>query len=135
MRALISLYHQTESFITPANLSDVIDEVFIYKRDTPTAIYGRFDQRRSELERELKERSALPRVGDGKNMQRPTYIGETGPTVQFSQNEELREVQVMYALYGIEDQGQPGYEVLEEEHERIQKHLKEDRESKVQTRD
>lgn len=128
MRALISLYHKADGFITPETLSERIDDAFIHK---PMARSYTFSEERkyADLWDELIERRALPKIGDGKSMLRKTSSMPMDGRRQWSSSEDVRENAAKNALYGIVDSGKPGLEVLEEEHERIQDYIKKDKEA------
>ncbi|KIP12845.1 hypothetical protein PHLGIDRAFT_113433 [Phlebiopsis gigantea 11061_1 CR5-6] len=126
MRALISLYHNADRFITPATLSQSIDEAFIKKVDQ---YYSSNEISRSELEYDLKDRRALPRIGEGKEQLANKQIATDQRNI-WSGQESVRENEVRSALFGMTGRGRPGWEVLEEEHERIQQHIRTDREAK-----
>lgn len=130
MRALISLYHQTESFITPTNLSDTIDEVFIYSRERLGILHpSKPELSQNDLWRMLRERRDQPSVAASDARTWRTNAASNGRyTGQWSESQTVREQQVVHALYGVEGVGKPGLEVVEEEHERIQAHIRRDRE-------
>ena len=135
MRALISIYHQTESFITPANLDAIIDDAFIYRHNDLSMMIGNEKEKdMSTLRRELAARRDMPRIGDAKNMLKnppvPMYSSRDIGT-PFSSPTHPREQQVSYALYGLERDGLPGLEILEEEHARIQRYRREDKEQQA----
>jgi len=121
MRALISLYHQSESFITPENLSERIDHAFLSKdmhvrAFTPNASLP-------DLRRSVKERRNAPRIGawdDQSNLF--SYRSEVG----WSDTNSSREKSVIEALYGVYQSGKPGLEVLEESGERIEQNILDD---------
>jgi hypothetical protein len=123
MRALISLYHQSESFITPENLSARIDQAFLGQESlarvaSPNATL-------TDLRRIIQKRKENPRMGvwgdDRYLSQRPEQMAP-GWSGGFS----FREQSVMNALYGVDQGGKPGLEVLEESAERIQQDLEDD---------
>ena len=130
MRALISLYHQADTFITPKNLSQRIDEAFIPSiREDSGQAYLMFTTRPVIKTKELKEllegQRKAPRAtgpdrelkGGGMSDCRSTWSGQ----------KKKRERKVIEALYGVEAErgGQmlPGLEVLLEERSRLEKDL------------
>lgn len=124
MRALISLYHQTEKFITPENLSREIDIAFIERPDAMAGMLEREVLLR-DLRSDLAKRRVLPKMGESVQL-KPTAANND--MITWSQRKDAREQAVINALYGIEDIGKPGLEVLEEEEERIQEYIRRDRE-------
>lgn len=111
MRALISLYHQTDTFITPENLSERIDEAFTGETreetlmsqqpgiDTLNTFYKQMKIAPKFTERDREKRN----FGDG-----------TWSSSAYSR----REWKVIEALYGVDASGNlepmPGFETLEE---------------------
>ncbi|KAF5370088.1 hypothetical protein D9758_001269 [Tetrapyrgos nigripes] len=115
LRALISLYHQTDTFITKENLSDRIDEAFIrkdFRLDNAAGTPGM-----KALREEVQRRRAAPRFSEWEmeRGQAPTRPGDGGA---WSTNLSLREWKVIEALYGVDSSAQnrtlPGLESLEE---------------------
>ncbi|EKM59694.1 uncharacterized protein PHACADRAFT_250355 [Phanerochaete carnosa HHB-10118-sp] len=132
MRALISLYHQAENFITPENLSAQIDEVFVY-RPQRSAMSAERETLLKDLRSELLERRTLPKMGEGKSVYSSVrQQQQQSERESWSRAKSTRETRVMHALYGTEDAGKPGLEILEEEEERIQAHIRRDREQRQQ---
>jgi len=136
MRALISLYHQADSWITPENLLQKIDDAFV-----PQA--------------HLYQSLALP-AAEGitlyqlKDIQQATLAAPKMAQLEFDtaarqrpagglwsdKNKSKRERQVFEALYGVEvtstNNGQqvlPGLEVLEEMEDSLTKSREEDKKS------
>jgi hypothetical protein len=115
LRALISLYHQTDTFITKENLSERIDQAFIQKDlklELMTGIPGM-----KALKEEVQRRRAAPKFSehDMETGQGPSRPGEEGT---WSSNLTLREWKVVEALYGVDSsdmkRSMPGLESLEE---------------------
>lgn len=115
MRALISLYHQSRDFISPANLSDKIDEVFakdFYANSTSFAAYW-------NLVDMVSERKNAPVIGNPNTREQIQPHGwATGPAAK-------REQMVFDALYGV-DGDMPGLETLLDEEGHIHEASKED---------
>jgi hypothetical protein len=108
MRALISLYHQSKDFISPANLSDKIDEVFakdFYANSTSFAGYW-------NLVGMLMERNNSPVIGS------PHTRDQLQPHRWFVGPAAKREQMVFNALYGV-DEDMPGLETLLDEEGKI----------------
>jgi hypothetical protein len=125
MRALISLYHQADTFITPENLSRRIDDALTNNQHnssfyTPTTTI-------QDLKNLVNDRRNLPKFtehDDSHPMPRGSNYGTMGP--DWEESEALREQRVSEALYGVDADGKPGLESLEEAAERIQQNLAEE---------
>ncbi|KAI3612495.1 hypothetical protein WG66_010020 [Moniliophthora roreri] len=107
-RALISLYHQSDTFITPENLSSKIDEAFIRKDkelfvDVVTP---------KDLKNLMNEKLRAPKFREWNRDKR----GITGG--QWSAQTTHREWRVIEALYGVDasdrHNAMPSLEALEE---------------------
>ncbi|KAF8665702.1 hypothetical protein AX16_000154 [Volvariella volvacea WC 439] len=129
MRALISLYHQADGFITPENLSQRIDEAFLSSDpqsmiNTPVTV--------KDLNTILVDQRAAPKLSQwehGSIMN--TRLG--GSETSWSSRRSVREQKVIEALYGV-DLSQPnailpGLEVLEESKEAVERTIREDLEA------
>ncbi|GJE84625.1 hypothetical protein PsYK624_007010 [Phanerochaete sordida] len=126
-RALIALYHQAETFITPENLEAEIDEEFIYR---PLRHPGGLEREvlLRDLRSDLASRRMLPKVGDGKaSMMHSRTQAQAADSYAWSGQKAPRDIRVMNALLGLEDVHKPGLEILEEEEERIQEHIRRDK--------
>ncbi|KAI0802109.1 hypothetical protein BC629DRAFT_1438639 [Irpex lacteus] len=129
MRALVSLYHQAGDFITPESLDREIDYAFHDQRDILQAFSDRREKGYTELQLELSERRALPKLSSGVVERNVMDYQSSGISYDssWSAKQEERARQLKAALYGTEPSDEvplPGYEVLVEDHERIQKLLK-----------
>jgi hypothetical protein len=116
MRALISLYHQSKGFISPANLSDKIDEVFakdFYANSTSFAGFW-------NLADMVLERKAAPVIGD------PRIQEQVEPQRWSARPAAKREQMVIDALYGV-DEDMPGLETLLDEEAKIREAAEEDK--------
>jgi len=123
MRALISLYHQSDSFITLENLSARIDQAFLDQE--PLSRVSAPNATIPDLKRMANQRKSAPRIGiwdDSRYLsQKPAQM-----TQDWSGGLPYREQRVIEALYGVERGGMPGLEVLEESGERIEEDIAED---------
>lgn len=119
MRALVSLYHESDLFVTPSNLSATIDQEFVHKSSQQTGITHGDDLNYADLEKQYRSRKALPKIGDSR------VVGELDPVKpkEWSASRNMRESQVMRALYGLDVGRRPGLEVLEEESDRVRKEI------------
>jgi len=124
MRALISLYHQTQTFITPDNLSERIDAALT--DNELTNMYNNPTTRLEDLRNMVRDRRVLERFTEPEDAYTMPEMrfGTMGPA--WEETKALRERRVVQALYGADAYGTPGLEVLEESAERIQQSLAED---------
>jgi hypothetical protein len=129
MRALIELYHQSNTFITPENLSRRIDEAFI-DPDTHSSLAAvkrkmMHDNYRT-LTDQVQERRRMPRIGS-----MPPPIGMTTQDLLWSRSRTTREATAQAALFGTSEWAfqRPGLEELQAESEEIQEQLQEDQEN------
>ncbi|EPT02871.1 hypothetical protein FOMPIDRAFT_23495, partial [Fomitopsis schrenkii] len=125
MRALVSLYQQSDHFLTPSNLSETIDKEFVVK-----FAMGTGDSRGEELDyRDLREQQskleASPKIGDLRVAADTSAVAvpTLEPAGNWSGSRNSRETRVLRALYGLEVGRRPGLEVLEEERERVRKQI------------
>ncbi|KAF8897310.1 hypothetical protein BD779DRAFT_1490145 [Infundibulicybe gibba] len=127
MRALISLYHQSDTFVTPENLSQRIDEAFLPESPTAT-IHTSVTLK--DLENALTDRRTAPRVSewDMESVGRTLLPGDAD--IGWSALRAAREMKVIEALYGVDTTNPravfPGLEVLEESADSIQENLNDD---------
>ena len=123
MRALISLYHQADSFITLDNLQQRIHLSFL--NSDPLARVMSNNLTYADLRRLVDERRTAPRMGAGND--NPTHIPlPVQRETLWSERSTGREMRVFQALYGVDADGKPGLEVLEESKERIEQNILED---------
>ena len=127
MRALIGLYNQAGSFITPQTLDRAIDEAFLTNREFMVSGTDKRERSHSDLIQDLEKRRANPKLSNGESddVNEIDYGGYEEGSWSSKMPERVRQLKA--ALYGTEpstDMPKPGYEVLVEEHERIQKLLK-----------
>ncbi|KAF8333329.1 hypothetical protein F5887DRAFT_935972 [Amanita rubescens] len=134
LRALISLYHQADTFITLENLSQRIDDAFVGPlRHAPmdAVIQQQTDfMTLKRLENELQRQRMEPKVMEP-DMERGRNSSNNG--VSWSGRTGSRDEKVMEALYGVErgQDGQilPGLDVLLEERERLEEDMEADRQA------
>lgn len=119
MRALVALYHQAETWITPENLLDKIDEAFVPA--TSTDLLDALGQRAvsyEEIEKARRSMALSPKMAvweKGGN----AFVDTRPKTAKsWSDNREKREMKVIEALYGVvttaDARVMPGLEVFEE---------------------
>ncbi|KAG5654475.1 hypothetical protein H0H81_001974 [Sphagnurus paluster] len=115
LRALIALYHQAETFITPENLSQRIDEAFLFSNNDPYTKPSVPTVK--DLESTLAQVRTAPKIAewDQETLREREYHGATQ---RWSGVKTGRELQVVEALYGVNaaELGKtlPGLEVLRE---------------------
>jgi hypothetical protein len=101
MRALISLYHQSDSFITPENLSQRIDDAFV-----PQKLSSRLDRRNvtlQDLKGVLDAQRKAPKVSDwDQEAAVSRQYTDTSNMGQWSSLKTSRELKVIEALYGVD---------------------------------
>ncbi|KAF9076406.1 hypothetical protein BDP27DRAFT_1313273 [Rhodocollybia butyracea] len=120
MRALISLYHQSDTFITPENLSERIDVAFTgSSRDT--ALASPYLQAGLETLRLFyKQANAAPKFSEWDREREKIAVKKTtqGKTDWNAAQYSEREWKILEALYGVDASGHtdplPGLEALEE---------------------
>jgi hypothetical protein len=118
LRALVSLYHRSESFITRENLESAIDHAFLDQTEMSGS--SQYNEKHFlDLQNELNERRSYPKFGDTKGAS--TGGGSYGFVPWSTGERSGREVEVQSALYGTDTTGAPGLELLQDEEERIQK--------------
>jgi hypothetical protein len=110
LRALISLYHLSSTFITPANLSDRIDRAFTDARNATTLTTTIYSH--AELQERVKVKRNENPVGTGKAQYRGVFLDYTGRT--WSDKRGVRQRRVANALWGTETDGKPALETVQE---------------------
>ncbi|KAF8974600.1 hypothetical protein BDZ97DRAFT_1911768 [Flammula alnicola] len=143
MRALIALYHQADTWITPENLLERIDKAFVpagvsNKQMDPLEIgsYSRvnYGVTFDEIETTKRVMHEAPKMAQwdahaGASL-KPKY--QFAVTETWSANRAVREQKVIEALYGVvttrDAKLLPGLEVLQETAEARKKHRENDRE-------
>jgi hypothetical protein len=131
LRALISLYHQSDTFITQENLLDKINEALIPQnkdystRQTMPGIEKMYEA--------LAERRKFSKVGPPLEVTgAPAAVGisSSSPNGTWSSGRHARERRVIEALYGVDmsnpEKVKPGLELLEGVVEGLDKEAAED---------
>lgn len=130
MRALISLYHQTETFVTPENLQDRIDQTFASEDPNDllqsTSDFISFTDLKDKA-MDLREAPKMSQWNPHANTSRRTQVAG-----KWSHIRRRRELKIIEALYGVDvthsGNVMPGLEVLEESAETLMKNEREDME-------
>jgi len=119
LRALVSLYHQSRSFITPENLDEAIDRAFA---ESPSVRV--FENRRMadwpSLRLEVKERDRLSKFGLPETLNSMLSMYEVG----FYEEREKRVERVFDAMYGTWETDKPGLELVQDTWEDVENRLK-----------
>jgi len=125
MRALVELYQTTPEFVTLETLDETIDRVFATQYASPLLNAREISYK--ELHAYTRRRKMLPKIGSGaKSASERDFAEDTG---MWSETKSMREKRVWKALNGMEGGRLPGFDMLKDEEERIQEHLKRDRQS------
>ncbi|KAI0316710.1 hypothetical protein OF83DRAFT_1172637 [Amylostereum chailletii] len=106
LRALISLYHQTESFVTPENLERKITDTFVYNPDIHKGVEGPF-MGWSDISSQARDRLKMDKLAH--------------PDTN---------VQVFEALYGTSHGKKAGLETIRESWGQLEERLNGDREER-----
>ena len=126
MRALISIYHQSENFITPENLSEMIDDAFIYNIRYPESVESDY----YALEGVVAAQKRKPKVGMGVMAVRDTVDQDE----MWSASRPKRETLLLNALFGTEGKFKPGLEMVEDEFDRVKAKLEEEKQEQAKRR-
>jgi len=139
MRALISLYHQADSWVTPENLLEKIDEAFSRSGSGSLAISaGREENMVSVLDMKnyVKVRRDAPKMSQWDTS---SSVGDSAISQWSESGKSRRDLKVLEALYGatafdhssttVSQQFLPGLELLQEWGESALKDHNDDRES------
>ncbi|KAF9468946.1 hypothetical protein BDZ94DRAFT_554390 [Collybia nuda] len=118
MRALISLYHQADTFITPENLSQRIDDAFVPQK--PDSRLDRRNVTLKDLKGVLDAQRKAPRVSDwDQEAVVSRQYSDAAEMGQWSSLKTSRELKVIEALYGVDTTHPrkilPGLDVVLEE--------------------
>ncbi|KIJ70323.1 hypothetical protein HYDPIDRAFT_105030 [Hydnomerulius pinastri MD-312] len=120
MEALVSLYHQTDRFITPENLSEAIDEAF-------TRRGGFADEQKkhslAEIYQMRQYQKESPKFFLGRDEHYPSmYDSETmGPG--WTESKAKRVNRVYQALMGTQKDGKPSWTAVKENAERVKSQI------------
>lgn len=123
MEALVSLYHQSNSFITAENLSAVIDQAFTQPMNIDE------DQRKhtvAELFRMKQQFRESPKffLGRDDNFSLTHSSGDMGPG--WTESRSRRIERVHRTLMGTQKDGRPSWLALKENSERVKSQLDKD---------
>ena len=121
LRALVALYHQSQSFVTAEKLDEAIDSAF-----ADAAGVRVFGTRRLDwpgLRLEVKERERLSKFGLPETLGSALSLYEVG-----REDREGRVEQVFDAMYGTWQTDKPGLELLRDTWEDVEERVKGERE-------
>ncbi|KAH9007098.1 hypothetical protein EDB86DRAFT_2869994 [Lactarius hatsudake] len=121
LRALVTLYHQSKSFITPENLDESIDRAFLEVHGMRPFGHRKIDW--PSLRLEVKERERLSKFGLTETLTSTLGMYEAG-----YEEREARVEQVFDAMYGTWQTNKPGLELLQDTWEDVEQRLKEEEE-------
>jgi hypothetical protein len=121
LRALVALYHQSESFVTLENLDEAIDRAFADAANVRVFGTQRLDW--PTLRLEVKERERLSKFGLPETLGSALNMYEPG-----WEQREGRIEQVFDAMYGTWRTNKPGLELLQDTWEDVEERLKGERE-------
>ncbi|KZT26921.1 hypothetical protein NEOLEDRAFT_1044329, partial [Neolentinus lepideus HHB14362 ss-1] len=123
IRALISLYHQADRFITKENLDEAIDTAFT--RPTRISSVFRDEANYGELELQVIRRRQSPKTADWRVSDRASA---TIPDQNWRDSTKTaREIAVAEALFGTAHANKPGLDALGDHSKRIEKLLENER--------
>jgi hypothetical protein len=117
LRALVSLYHQSESFVTLENLDEAIDRAFA--DSASVRVFGNQRLDWPALRLEAKERERLSKFGLPETLTSSLSMYEAG-----CEEREGRVEQVFDAMYGTWETTKPGLELLQDTWEDVEERLK-----------
>jgi len=118
LRALVTLYHQSKSFITPENLDEAIDRAFLEVPGIRAFGHRKIDW--PSLRLEVKERRLLSKFGFPETLDSSLSMYEAG-----YEGREGRIEQVFDAMYGTWQTNKPGLELLQDTWEDVEQRLNE----------
>jgi len=119
LRALVTLYHQSKTFITPENLDEAIDRAFL---DVPAMrAFGHRKMDWPDLRLEVKERQLLSKYGLPETLASSLGMYEPG-----YEKREGRVEQVFDAMYGTWETNKPGLELLQDTWEDVEQRIEEE---------
>jgi hypothetical protein len=126
LRALVSIYHQSAHFITPNNLSSAIDQAFIGDPDDIEGITttGK-EMGYRDLSKAFRRQQSQVKTGTWRRMGRQ-FEAEYLP-MEWSDGDIGRNKKIVAALYGTDEDGKPGLDVLKEERERLINNIEEEK--------
>lgn len=124
MEALVSLYHQSNTFITPENLSAVIDQAFTQPLDISE------DQRKhsfAEIFRMRKLRKESPKFFLGRDDGSLSLHTSESMGPGWTESRSRRVDRVYRALMGTQKDGLPSWVALKENGKRIKSQIDKDK--------
>ncbi|KAF9221907.1 hypothetical protein BS17DRAFT_784158 [Gyrodon lividus] len=126
MEALISLYHQSDRFITPENLSTAIDEAF-----TKPASFGDDQGKHSlaEIFQMRKHQRESPKFFLGKDDNSSSRHDSESMGPGWTESKPKRVDRIYQALMGTHKDGTPSWTAVKENAERVKSQI--DRDTRV----
>lgn len=126
MRALVSLYHQCDTFVTPENLSQRIDEAFVSQKNQVTSTRDVDRRSFAELKSLVAQREQEPRHFFGKGTKLSPTVIKTTLASSSPNSDQQRTARAMEALVGVSRDGKPLWTAVQENASKIEKQLQED---------
>lgn len=125
MRALVALYHQADSWVTPENLDKTIDKAFVAETaHTALTLPSQEGIGWQDLVTTMRDVKTLPRMAQ---LEADVAFRRLGPRHRaFPRREEL----MLEALYGVEvhdNKVLPGWELVQGMEEGLKRHIEEDK--------
>ncbi|EIW82255.1 hypothetical protein CONPUDRAFT_136782 [Coniophora puteana RWD-64-598 SS2] len=133
MRALISIYHQSDRFISPENLENVIDETFAPKQSmafgsqiSQTNKDAEYNALASIIQKRKEAPKFLTNIDERTDLGEDTSIFASAMGAAWKESPQERMRRVREALLGTNAKGQPSWEVLKENAGRVRRQVDED---------
>ncbi|KAI6034050.1 hypothetical protein BKA83DRAFT_4184267 [Pisolithus microcarpus] len=127
MNALVSLYHQSDRFITPETLSDAIDQAFTKQDNYP----GDDDSRKHSFAEILSMRAQqrqAPKFSLGRDQLTYSALDSSHMGPGWIESKEKRVDRIYEALMGTTRDGKPSWTAIRENSQRVQAQVAADRE-------
>ncbi|TFK56054.1 hypothetical protein OE88DRAFT_1731686 [Heliocybe sulcata] len=128
LAALISLYHEADTFITKDNLDEAIDKAFL-QAPRLSAVF-REEQTYYDLQTRAVKRQGMPKTAEWLVADDTAFMMPDKSWREYTKTR--REIAVAEALYGTSHARKPGLEALKDHAERLEKSLKQEREKREQ---
>jgi hypothetical protein len=118
LRALVSLYHQSASWLTPENLDAYIDRIFTPKHNSSPSALGRgayFNElKKEQLENMLKTRNQSPTYGGANSQYKYGIFSQFSTVTEQGDLTTKRRKEMNAALWGVDTSGFPGVDTVKD---------------------
>ncbi|TFK93908.1 hypothetical protein K466DRAFT_537194 [Polyporus arcularius HHB13444] len=131
MRILVDLYHQSKTFITKENLSDAIDEAFIYAHAQRQTLHP--ETPFAALEMDVMHHRRSPKFAPPNNMRAISSSKDASHNKDWDWSHQRgpREAAVMSTLYGVTDgKGEPQYDALVDGYQAVKQEIEKEKSAK-----